>query len=362
MTERGASLLAATASLIDIPSVSRNEAAIADLVQRELARIPGLDVVRVGDNVVARTLGLGPTRVVLAGHLDTVPPTRNERAVLEGDRLVGLGAADMKGGLAVLLALAPGAARRPLDTTYVFYAREEIARVESGLLELEAFDPELLLGDAAILLEPTGGVVEVGCQGSLRVAIGLGGTRAHSARPWTGLNAIHRLAGVLEVIEGFGDVRPMVDGVEYRESLQAVGVEGGGTGNVVPDAARLLCNYRFAPDKTVERATAELEERFARVLESARGDAFEVLDAAPPAPPAIGHPVLSSLLAASGAPPRAKLAWTDVAFFAQRAVPAANFGPGDPLLAHGPNEAVTADELAGVFAVLDGLLEGAPVP
>jgi succinyl-diaminopimelate desuccinylase len=353
----GEALIARTAELVSIASVSRFESDLAEVVFAELKAIPGMSVHRVGDNVIASTDHHGQTRVLLGGHLDTVPPSGNEHARVDGSRLFGVGAADMKGGLAVMLALAAKAGDRGCDTTYVFYAREEIARAESGLLELEAEMPSALGCDVALLLEPTGAVVEAGCQGSLRIEIALAGTRAHSARPWTGRNAIHRLGRVIDRITDFAEYRPVIDGCEYRESLQAVGISGGGVGNVVPDQAKLLVNYRFAPDKTIDEAIVALRKQFDGLLDASNGDIFEVVDFAPPAPPRLNDPVLERLVAASGSAPRAKLAWTDVAFFSERGVPAANFGPGDPLIAHHADEFVVEEELIAVFAVLDDLLE-----
>jgi succinyl-diaminopimelate desuccinylase len=358
MSAIGEALMARTAELVNVASVSRAESDLADLVLAELRDMPGLSLERVGDNVVASTVHGATTRVLFGGHLDTVPPSGNERAHREGPRLSGVGAADMKGGLAVMLALANTAAARDCDTTFVFYAREEIARKESGLLELHNAIPAALDCDVALLLEPTGAVVEAGCQGSLRVEIALGGTKAHSARPWTGRNAIHRLGAVIDRIAEFGEHRPMIDGCEYRESLQAVGISGGGVGNVVPDAATVLVNYRFAPDKSVDEAIASLKGRFDGILEeSTRSDRFTVIDAAPPAPPSLHNAVLEQLVANSGAPPRAKLAWTDVAFFSERGIPAANFGPGDPLIAHHADEFVVEADLVRVFEVLDAVLD-----
>ena len=358
MSAIGEALMSRTAELVNVASVSRTEAELADLVLSELRGVAGLSVERVGDNVVAST-ALGTTsRVLLGGHLDTVPPSGNERAQRDGPRLSGVGAADMKGGLAVMLALAATASARVYDTTFVFYAREEIARAESGLLELEAAMPEVLACDVALLLEPTGAVVEAGCQGSLRVEILLAGVKAHSARPWTGRNAIHRLGAVLDRVADFGEHRPVIDGCEYRESLQAVGISGGGVGNVVPDSATLLLNYRFAPDKSIDEAISSLRDRLDGLFDaSTGGDRFTVVDAAPAAPPSLRNAVLEQLVATSGAPPRAKLAWTDVAFFSERGIPAANFGPGDPLIAHHVDEFVLESELVQVYDVLDRLLD-----
>lgn len=336
-----------------MPSVSRSEAELADRVAKELSGHAHLEVARVGDNVVARTLAGRPTRLVLAGHLDTVPAAGNATPRRDGSVLHGLGSADMKGGVAVLLALAE-LAEPASDCTYVLYAREEIDRAESGLLELEASRPDLLRADAAVLLEPTAARVEAGCQGVLKARVLLRGRRAHVARPWVGRNAIHRLGALLTTVAGFGDRRPVIGGCEYRESLQVVQVVGGGASNVVPDEASALVVYRFAPDKAPEQALDALRDLLAPAMEA--GDELTVLDTAPAAPPRLDHPALEALVAASGRPATAKLAWTDVAFFAERGVPAANFGPGDPLLAHAPDERVTAADLAATYQALAAVL------
>jgi len=350
-------LLARTAALVDISSVSRHEEAIADVIEHELREALHLAVTRVGNNVVARTALGADRRLVFAGHLDTVPPAGNESARLDGDRLAGVGSADMKGGLAVMvdLALAPPGA---IDATYVFYVCEEIARVHSGLLEIVAEDPELLAGDAAVVLEPTAAVIEAGCQGVVRVSVHIGGHRAHSARPWMGENAIHRSAALLARVAAFEDVRVVLDGCEYHESLQAIGIEGGIAGNVVPDAVVVRLSHRFAPNRSCEQAYAELEAFLLPVLDPTAGDHVALEDSSPAAPPSLDHPLLSALLKAVGAPPKAKLGWTDVAFFYERGVPAANYGPGDGELAHSPEEFVTRAELDAVRATLGALLEG----
>lgn len=358
-------LLGLAAELVGVASVSHEEAALAGLVEARLRERPGLEVTRVGDNVVARTHLGRPERLLLAGHLDTVPasgpPFGEAVARLEGGVLHGLGAVDMKGGLAVQLDLAlglategPDAPRR--DATFVFYAREEVARRHSGLLELKAAEPGLLAADAAILGEPTGGLVEAGCQGVLRARVTVRGARAHVARYWTGENAVHRLAPVLARLAEFPGRRPVVEGCEYHESLQAVSVTGGVAGNVVPDEATVLVGHRFAPDRDAESAWEWLEGYLAPALDREAGDRLEREEAAPASAPGLGHPALGALVRASGRPPRAKLGWTDVAFFAEEGIPAANFGPGDPLLAHTPNEQVSRSELELVSAALRGLL------
>jgi succinyl-diaminopimelate desuccinylase len=349
-------LLAATAELVAIPSLSLEEQALADHIEATLRRVPGLHIVRVGDNVVARTRQGRPRRVVLAGHLDTVPAKGNEQPRTEGGTLWGLGSTDMKGGLAVMLDLAASPPGPAYDVTYVFYVAEEVARAHSGLLELARQAPELLEGDAAVVCEPTNSAVEAGCQGVIKAELVLAGQRAHVARPWMGRNAVHRLAPVLSLLDRWVPRRAVIDGCEYREALQAVRVSGGVASNVVPDRAALELNYRFAPDRGLDAAARELEEMLAPCLED--GDSFAVTDSAPAAPPSLGHPFLAALVGTSGAAVTGKLGWTDVAFFAERGTPAANFGPGDPEVAHTAGEMVTRSSLERARDVLGRLLAG----
>ncbi len=359
---RPSDLLALTAELVATPSVSKQERQIADLVESRLRSLAGLGVYRVGDNVVARTeLGL-PVRVVLAGHLDTVPPAGgNDVPRLHGEVLAGVGAADMKGGLAVMLDLARSVAAGAssgggpaLDATFVFYTAEEIARKHSGLLVLARTRPDLLVGDAAVVCEPTGGAVEAGCQGVLRALVRLAGQRAHVARPWSGRNALHRLGPLLCAVSAWPARHVDLEGCNYVESLQAVRAEGGVAANVLPDLAELELNYRFAPDRDVDAAGQALQDLLGQWLDDR--DSFEVVDSAPAAAPALGHPVLAGLVAAADGHVRAKLGWTDVAFFAERGVPAANFGPGDPEIAHTATEFVTRQSLVYARRVLGQLL------
>ena len=345
-------LLGLTAALIDIPSVSFNEGPITDAIEAELAGLAHLETHRVGDNLVARTNLGRPRRIALAGHTDTVPAAGNERARIDGDTLWGLGAADMKSGVAVLLELARTVTAPAVDVSYVLYAREEVDSRHSGLKELAEARPDLLEADVALLAEPTGGAIEAGCQGTLRVRVTMAGERAHTARAWMGRNAIHRLAGVLEALTGYEPRRPEVDGCEYREGLQAVAVTGGAAGNVVPDEASMTVNHRFAPDRTPAEAEAHVRAVLAPVL--GPGDVVELVDAAPAARPGLGHPLLAAL--AERRQVRAKLGWTDVAFFSARGVPASNFGPGDPLLAHTADEHVGREAVESAYAALEDLL------
>jgi succinyl-diaminopimelate desuccinylase len=243
-----------------------------------------------------------------------------------------------------------------VDLTWCFYAREEIGRGDSGLLELWQERPDLLEGDAAILGEPTGALVEAGCQGTMRAALSLRGVRAHTARPFTGRNAIHRLVRVLQIVTDWEGRTAMLDGCAYVEQLQAVAIDGGVAANVVPDAASITLNFRYAPDRHEADAAAFLRALLAPAFDEGEGDTLVILDAADGAPPSLGHPLLAALVTRTGTEPRAKVGWTDVASFWEHGTPAANFGPGDPLLAHHPDERVTRDQLDRAQAVLGALI------
>lgn len=372
----GRDLLADTAALVAIPSVSHTEKEIADHIESKLrtgAASGAMTVTRVRDSVIARTDLGRPSRLVLAGHTDTVPVNGNATPRIEGDILHGLGSADMKGGLAVMLALAEWvgagvgsagvdsavAGGPAVDVTFVFYSGEEVSREHSGLLQIEESDPGLLAGDAAVLGEPTCARIEAGCQGVLRLEVQMGGTRAHTARPWMGVNAVHRLGPVLDRVAGYEARQPVIDGCQYREALQAVHVSGGVAGNVVPDRATLVLNHRFAPDRDPRSAEAALRDMLSPLLDPSCGDCIELVEAQPAAAPSLSHPLLSRLVDATGAPPRAKLGWTDVAFFAERGIPAVNFGPGDPELAHTAAERVERSDLERAYASLLELLSPA---
>ena len=343
-----------TAELVDIPSVSHDEAAITDHLEALLRSASHLTVDRIGNNLVARTTLDRPLRLLLGGHTDTVPVNGNLPGRVEGDVLWGLGAADMKGGVAALLELALSLSSPAVDVTYVFYECEEVEARFNGLGLLERDTPALLSADAAVLAEPTAALVEAGCQGTLRAVVTMHGTRAHTARAWMGVNAVHRMGEVLRRLDAYEPRRPVLDGCEFHEGLQAVKVEGGVAGNVVPDAAALTINHRFAPDRTPSEAEAHVRTVVGEV------DGFELVDAAPGAPPSLDSPLLASLVARVGRPPTAKLGWTDVSRFAARGVPALNFGPGDPVLAHTADERVDRAQLVAVYAVLRELLAQGP--
>ncbi len=343
-------LLDLAAELVDVPSESHQEAALADLFESRLRTSPHLAVHRVGDNVVARSEHGREHRVVIAGHLDTVPANNNQGARIEGDRLYGLGACDMKGGLAAQLATALLVDESAIDVTYVFYACEEVAAQHNGLKQLFDLHPELVAGDVALLGEPTSAAIEAGCQGTLRVKAIYRGQRAHTARPWKGRNAIHRLGAVLESLDSYQGRRPIVDGCEYREAIQAVHVEGGVAGNVVPDETILTVNLRYAPDRSPTEAQRHLAEQLGPY------DELLVDDHAQAAMPALNHPLLRTLISRNELEVRAKLGWTDVARFAEHGIPASNFGAGDASIAHTQDEFVNRQEIELVHSALVNLL------
>ena len=343
-----------TAELVDVASESFAEGPLVDRIHAELSQHDHLEVVRIGDNVVARTSADRPTRVILGGHTDTVPANGNAEARIEGDWLWGVGSADMKGGLAVMLESAARHVDPAVDVTYVFYAREEVASVHSGLGELFDVAPDLLVGDLAVLGEPTDGVIEAGCQGSVRARVTLAGARAHTARAWMGRNAIHRLGPLLDALAAYEPRRPVLAGCEFHEALLAVDVRGGVSGNVVPDLAEVTVAHRFAPDRSPAEAEAHVRGVLAPFMED--GDLVEVVDVAPAAAPAVDHPLVAALIERHQLPVTAKLGWTDVARFASRGVPAVNLGPGAALLAHTAEERLHRDSLERTWQVVDDLV------
>ena len=349
-------LLSLTADLVAMPSVSFEEAPFVDWLEGELRILDHLEVTRVGDNLVARTNLGRPQRLILAGHTDTVPVNGNAVPKLDGDTLWGLGSADMKGGLAVFLELARTVPNPTVDLTYVFYAREEVAQEHSGLHELRAEVPELLKADCAVLGEPTSAAIEAGCQGAIRMQLTLAGARAHTARPWMGRNAVHRLAPILTRLADYEARTPTIDGCTYREAIQAVSVEGGVAGNVVPDAAVLRIHHRYAPDRTPAEAEAWVRELLAPDVED--GDELIVVDSSPPCAPSLTHPLLARLVSENDLEVRAKLGWTDVARFHELGIPATNFGPGDPTVAHAPDEFLDRASIEAVHASLHKLITG----
>ncbi|WP_134429877.1 succinyl-diaminopimelate desuccinylase [Mycobacterium ulcerans] len=337
-----------TAALIDIPSESRDEARIADEVEAALrAQTSGFEIIRNGNAVLARTRLNRPSRVLLAGHLDTVPVADNLPSRRADGQLHGCGAADMKSGDAVFLHLAATVAEPVHDLTLVFYDCEEIEAAANGLGRIERELPEWLSADVAILGEPTSGYIEAGCQGTLRVVISATGTRAHSARSWLGDNAIHKLSAVLDWLARYPARSVDIDGCTYREGLSAVRVDGGVAGNVIPDAASVTVNYRFAPDRSVPAALQHVREVF-----DGLDVQIEQTDAAAGALPGLAQPAAKALVEAAGGQVRAKYGWTDVSRFAALGIPAVNYGPGDPNLAHCRDERVP---VATITTVADTL-------
>ncbi len=336
-------------ALVDIPSESRQEAVIADAVEHALSACPHLDVVRDGHTVVARTRLGRDERVVIGGHLDTVPANENmpsRLVTVDGeDRVYGLGACDMKGGVAVSLRLAAALTEPTRDVTWIYYEAEEIDSQHNGLRRLAEERPELLAADFAVLMEPSNAVVEAGCQGTMRVDVRTSGTRAHSARAWMGHNAIHDAGEILRRLAAYEPRQVEIDGLRYREGLNAVGIRGGVAGNVIPDECVVSVNYRFAPSRSAAEGEVHLREVF---------DGFEVtvVDAVDGALPGLSHPAAEAFVAAVGGTPSPKFGWTDVARFTSLGVPAVNFGTGDPSLAHHRDEYVPVADLHRVEAGL----------
>ena len=336
-----ADVVTLTEQLVNIESVSGNEAAIADAVESQLRTLAHLEVSRSGNTIVARTHHGHPDRVVIAGHIDTVPLNDNLPARRDEKNLHGLGSCDMKGGVAVALRIAATMADTNRDITFLFYDCEEVEEHRNGLKRLGESNPDLLRADFAILMEPSNAGVEAGCQGTLRVDVTTRGERAHSARSWNGVNAIHRAGEILRRLDAYQPRRPVIDGMEYREGLNAVFIDGGVAGNVVPDSCRVSVNYRFAPDRSEEEAVAHVREVF-------EGFEIEVTDLAPAAMPGLGVPAAAAFVEAVGGSVNPKFGWTDVARFSALGVPAVNFGPGDPLLAHKQEEFVPIEHLERV--------------
>lgn len=342
-----ADVVSLTAALCDLQSVSGDEQAIADAIEAQLRGLRHLDVTRDGNTVVARTHLGRAERVVLAGHIDTVPltdppnlPTRRD-----GEDLWGRGTVDMKGGVAVQLRVAAALAEPNRDVTFVFYDCEEVESERNGLARVGRNRPELLHADFAVLLEPTAGAVEGGCKGTLRVDVTARGVAAHSARPWKGHNAIHEAGSILGRLGAYEAQTVNVDGLDYREALSAVRIQGGIAGNVIPDRCVVTVNYRFAPDKSGQEALAHVRDLF-------EGYDVQVTDCADGARPGLNLPAAASFVDALAVPVRAKEGWTDVARFSELGIAAVNFGPGDPNLAHHDEERCPVDQLVKAEAAL----------
>ena len=341
-----------TRALCDIESVSGNEKSIADAIEAAVSGLAHLDVTRDGDAIVART-NLGRSRrVVIAGHIDTVPVNGNLPTRLDGDTLWGRGTVDMKAGVAVQLKLAAELTSPVVDVTWIWYDHEEVSSDLNGLGRLARHRPELLAGDFAILGEPTSALVEGGCNGTLRVDLRTTGVRAHSARAWVGSNAIHAAAPILSLLAAYEPREVEVDGLVYREGLNAVGISGGVAGNVIPDECVVSLNYRFAPSRSGAEALEHIRELFP-------GTELTVVDLSEGARPGLDAPLAQEFLAAVGGEAKPKYGWTDVARFSALGIPAVNYGPGDPLRAHADDERVELSEIIecerGLRAWLSGV-------
>lgn len=342
---------ALTQALVDWESPSGQESSLADALEAHLLGLAHLDVIRLGNTVAARTTRGVDHRVIWAGHIDTVPAHHNLPGRIEDGWLWGRGSVDMKGGIAIGLTLASVVERPIHDVTWIFYDNEEVEATKNGLGLFGAAHPDWVTGDLAIVGEPTHGLVEGGCNGTLRVEVTATGTRAHSARAWMGANAIHGAAEILSRLASYSPATVSVEGLDYREGLNAVGITGGVAGNVIPDLCAVTVNYRFAPDKSVDEAIAHVTRVF-------DGFAIRVTDSAAAARPGIDHPLGASLVAALGVAVAPKYGWTDVARFSEWGIPALNYGPGDPSLAHTDDERVELAEIAAVFSSLKAWLSG----
>lgn len=337
--------VALTAALVDVRSVSGTEGPLADEVEEALQKLRNYTIARDGDTIVARTSLGREHRVVLAGHLDTVPIADNVPSRRDGGKMYGCGTSDMKSGVAVLLHAAATIEDPAHDLTLVLYDNEEVEAGKNGLLRVSRNHPDWLAADFAVLLEPTGGTVEGGCQGTLRAKITTHGKRAHSARSWFGSNAIHRAAAILDTLNAYAPRTVDIDGCVYREGLNAVAIDGGVAGNVIPDRCDVTVNFRFAPDRTEKDAEQHVREVF---------DDYEIVltDSAPGALPGLSEPAAANFVEKLEAPVQAKLGWTDVARFATLGIPAVNFGPGDPNLAHQAGEYVEIEKITAAAEAL----------
>ncbi|MFM5905567.1 MAG: succinyl-diaminopimelate desuccinylase [Micrococcales bacterium] len=344
-----AELVDLTRAICDIESVSGNEKTLADAIESALGAYPHLEIFRDGDAVVART-NLGRTsRILIAGHIDTVPVADNLPTQLlhfEREQMIwGRGTVDMKAGVAVQLKLAAELTQPNSDITWIFYDHEEVDASLSGLGRLARNHPELLAGNFAVLCEPSSAIIEGGCNGTMRIEVVTRGVKAHSARPWMGKNAIHAAADVLDRLSKYEPQEISVDGLVYREALNAVLIRGGIATNVIPDEAVITVNFRFAPSRSVEEAEAHLREVF-------EGHEVHLVDAAAGARPGLDLPEAKAFVAATGLAVRPKYGWTDVARFSALGIPAVNFGPGDPNKAHADDEAVPVSHLYSCEAAL----------
>ena len=334
-----------TLDLVNISSVSKDEKSIADSIEEALKKCNHLKLTRVNNSLVVQTSFGNKQRVVIAGHIDTVPANNNFPGKINNSEVVGLGSVDMKSGIAVALKLASEITSSNFDITYFFYESEEIETKFNGLELITKQQKDLLNCDFAILMEPTNGILEVGCQGSLRFEVSTSGKRSHSARWWNGENAIHKTNKILEILNNYKSREPEIDGYKFREGLQAVKINGGIAGNVVPDSVSVSINHRFAPDTSIDQATTNMKNLF-------KDFNFLLVDAANAAPTGLSNPVIKDFVSIIGKSIAPKFGWTDVARFASNGIPAINFGPGDPNLAHHPDEKVLISQINDVYESL----------
>jgi succinyl-diaminopimelate desuccinylase len=335
-----------TLELVNIPSVSRAEAEIARYVD-EAVPLPRIH--RDGETLVFATEPAGRPLVVLAGHLDTVPPQQNIPGRLEDGVVHGLGASDMKGGVAVMIELARWAAEEPrlgVDLAFVFFPREELSASESPLPAL--FDAWAPIRTAAlvVVLEPTDGAIHAGCLGHLHAELVFEGVSAHSARPWLGENAIERAVEGLQPLVGLAPRDAVVGGLVFREVLSATQIHGGIAGNVIPDRVTVELSYRYAPDRTPEEAAAELR----RLVDG--GGRLSVLSNSPAGRVTVDSPLVRRLQEVGDFAVEPKQAWTNVAEFSAIGLDAINLGPGATRYAHKRDEQVEAAALARTYAAL----------
>lgn len=345
-----------TEAVCNVASVSGDEQALADLVETALRTLAHLQVSRDGNTVIARTELGRPERVVIAGHLDTVPfaaqgPAASLPIERTAERLVGRGTTDMKGGIGVMLALAAALPEPNRDVTFVFYDCEEVDAARNGLGRVATNDPQLLEADFAVLMEPTDGTVEGGCKGTIRFEVEAKGVAAHSGRPWLGHNAIHEAGGIIDRLREFTAETVEVDGLTFHEGLSAVGITGGRATNVVPDECVVTINYRFAPHRSAAEAEDLMRALFA-------GYELEMTDASDGARPGLDRPAAQAFVEALGLPVQAKEGWTDVARFSAVGVPAVNFGPGNPLVAHQDEEYCDIAQIDQAFDAMHRWLGG----
>ena len=368
-------------------SVSDDEGPLTDAVETFLTMQPHLTVHRHGDTLVASTDFGRAQRVILAGHLDTVPVIDNfppkwlepgdpliredVAAGHEGERVIwGRGATDMKGSDAVMLYLAATLTDARYDLTYVFYDHEEVAAEKNGLRKVVEAHPDWIVGDFAIIGEPTDCGIEGGCNGTMRFDVVTHGVAAHSARAWMGENAIHKAAEILNRLNAYENRAVEVDGLTYQEGLNATLISGGKGTNVIPDECRVHVNYRFAPDKTLAEAKALMigvgaGAELGNGEHMATGGVFagfgiEMKDESPSARPGLNSPLAASLVDLvrdrTGRDPLAKLGGTDVARFAILGIPAVNLGAGSPLLAHKHDEQLPESDLVLMADLLEDWL------